>query len=73
MERVSLNPFNGNFFCVVSANTWHTVEVLEPSVIYEAKDGCYNSENGLVSYDDYLVKQKQTSSSPDNCIGDLKQ
>lgn len=30
--------------CVVPAGTWHTVEVLEPSVIYEAKDGKYGED-----------------------------
>ncbi len=28
----------------VPAGTWHTVEVLEPSVIYEAKDGKYGED-----------------------------
>ena len=29
---------------VVPAGVWHTVEVLEPSVIYEAKDGKYGED-----------------------------
>ena len=37
--RIHLDPSVGNFGCVVPAGSWHTVEVLEPSVIYEAKDG----------------------------------
>lgn len=37
--RIVLDPSSGNYGCVVPAGTWHTVEVLEPAVIYEAKDG----------------------------------
>ena len=39
-----LDPSSGNYGCVVSAGVWHTVEVLEPSVIYEAKDGKYGED-----------------------------
>lgn len=48
VERIHLDPSTGNFGCVVPADTWHTVEVFEPSVIYEAKDGKYG-EDGTVS------------------------
>lgn len=41
VERIHLDPTVGSFGCVVPANTWHTVEVFEPSVIYEGKDGKY--------------------------------
>lgn len=34
--RYMLDPSVGNFGCVVTAGAWHTVEVLEPSVIFEA-------------------------------------
>ena len=44
VERVILDPSTGSFGCVVPAGVWHTVEVLEPSVIYEAKDGAYGSD-----------------------------
>ena len=39
-----LDPSLGNFGCVVPAGAWHTVEVLEPSVIFEAKDGAYGKD-----------------------------
>ena len=42
--RIVLDPSSGNYGCVVPADTWHTVEVLEPSVIYEAKDGKYGED-----------------------------
>lgn len=34
----------GNFGCVVPVGAWHTVEVLEPSVIIEVKDGRYGED-----------------------------
>ena len=43
-ERIHLDPSVGNFGCVVPVGSWHTVEVLEPSVIYEAKDGKYGED-----------------------------
>ena len=39
VERCCLDTSVGNFGCVVPAGAWHTVEVLEPSVILEVKDG----------------------------------
>ena len=42
--RIVLDPSSGNYGCIVPAGTWHTVEVLEPSVIYEAKDGKYGED-----------------------------
>ena len=50
--RYMLDPSLGNFGCVVPAGAWHTVEVLEPSVIFEAKDGKYG-EDGSVTMADY--------------------
>ena len=47
--RYMLDPSLGNFGCVVPAGAWHTVEVLEPSVIFEAKDGKYG-EDGSESF-----------------------
>lgn len=40
-NRIHLNPKEGSFGCVVPAGVWHTVEVFDPSVIFEAKDGKY--------------------------------
>ena len=42
--RIVMDPSSGSYGCVVPAGTWHTVEVLEPSVIYEAKDGKYGED-----------------------------
>ena len=46
--RYMLDPSVGNFGCVVPAGAWHTVEVLEPSVIFEAKDGKYGEDGSEV-------------------------
>ena len=43
-ERVHLDPILGNFGCVIPAGVWHSVDVLEPSVIFEAKDGKYGED-----------------------------
>lgn len=48
IERIHLDPSTGNFGCVVPADTWHTVEVLEPSVIYEGKDGKYGEDGSVI-------------------------
>ena len=72
-ERIHLDPSVGNFGCVVPVGSWHTVEVLEPSVIYEAKDGKYG-EDGSETLDEYKAKAAQdpSQSSFSNSIGDLK-
>lgn len=51
-ERIHLDPSLGNYGCVIPANVWHTVEVIEPSVIYEAKDGKFG-EDGSESWTNY--------------------
>ena len=55
------------------AGAWHSVEVLEPSVIYEAKDGKYG-EDGSETFDEYKAKVTQDLflSSFSNNLGDLK-
>ena len=49
-ERFHLCPVEGKFGCQVPKGIWHTVEVIEPSVIYEAKDGKYG-EDGSETYE----------------------
>ena len=51
--RYVLDPSVGNFGCVVPAGAWHAVEVLEPSVIFEAKDGKYGEDGSEVLITDY--------------------
>ncbi len=73
-ERIHLNPTEGSFGCVVPAGAWHTVEVLEPSVIYEAKDGKYG-EDGSETLDEYrakLIGKTTDKKSFSNSLGDLE-
>ena len=73
IERIHLDPSVGNFGCVIPAGAWHTVEVLEPSVIYEAKDGKYG-EDGSETFEEYKAKisQDPSQASFSNSLGDLK-
>lgn len=48
VERIHLCPGEGRFGCQVPSGAWHTVEVLEPSVIFEAKDGAYGQDGSVV-------------------------
>ena len=73
IERIHLDPSVGNFGCVIPAGAWHTVEVLEPSVIYEAKDGKYG-EDGSETFEEYKAKisQDPSQASFSNSLGVLK-
>ena len=72
-ERIPLDPVVGNYGCVVPPGVWHTVEVLEPSVIYEAKDGKYG-EDGSETLDDFKAKkaENKVASIFSNSLGDLR-
>lgn len=41
VERIHLCPTEAKYGCQIPKGVWHTVEVIEPSVIFEAKDGAY--------------------------------
>lgn len=43
-SRILLCPAEGKFGCEVPKGVWHKVEVFEPSVIFEAKDGKYGED-----------------------------
>ena len=43
-ERISLAPVEGKFGCSIPKGAWHTVDVFEPSVIFEAKDRAYGED-----------------------------
>ena len=77
-ERIHLDPTVDNYGCVVPQGAWHTVEVLKPSVIYEAKDGKYG-EDGSETFDAFKAKEAEdkelgsdTSAPFSNSLGDLK-
>lgn len=41
VRRIRLCPAEAHYGCQIPKGVWHTVEVIEPSVIFEAKDGAY--------------------------------
>lgn len=41
MERYLLDPTIGNYGVQIPKGQWHSVEVVEPSAIFEVKDGPY--------------------------------
>lgn len=40
-ERYLLDPTTGNYGVQIPKGQWHAVEVIEPSTIFEVKDGPY--------------------------------
>nr|WP_320039514.1 WbuC family cupin fold metalloprotein [uncultured Bacteroides sp.] len=72
IARYRICPSEGNFGCQVPAGVWHTVEVIEPTVIYEAKYGKFG-QDGSETYDEFKSKQAQDPSqaSFSNSLGDL--
>lgn len=42
VSRQILSPAEGKYGIQIPAGAWHTINVIEPSVIFEAKDGAYN-------------------------------
>ena len=41
VERHLLCPAEGRYGMQIPMGAWHTIQVMEPSVIFEAKDGAY--------------------------------
>ena len=44
VERVHLSPVLGNYGCQIPKGVWHSVEVFEPTVLIEAKEGRYGED-----------------------------
>ncbi len=40
-ERFHLDPLTGNYGVNIPRSRWHSLEVIEPAVIFEVKDGPY--------------------------------
>lgn len=43
VSRHLLSPKDGKYGMQIPAGVWHTIVVMEPSVIFEAKDGAYKA------------------------------
>ena len=45
-----VSPYaEGKYGCQVPKGMWHTVEVIEPSVIFEAKDKAYGKDGSKIA------------------------
>ena len=44
VQRIHICPTEAKYGCQIPKGAWHTVEVIEPSVIFEAKDGAYGED-----------------------------
>ena len=53
VQRIHLCPAEAKYGCQIPKGAWHTVEVIEPSVIFEAKDGAYKGwyQEIIVTYE----------------------
>ena len=40
-QRILLSPTESKYGMQIPAGVWHSINVIEPSVIFEAKDGAY--------------------------------
>ena len=45
VSRQILSPAEGKFGIQIPVGAWHTINVIEPSVIFEAKDGAYRRDD----------------------------
>lgn len=48
IERIPMCPQYGYFGCQIPKGTWHSIEVYEPSVIIEAKEGKYGEDESEI-------------------------
>lgn len=44
VSRQILSPAEGKFGIQIPAGAWHTINIIEPSVIFEVKDGAYRGD-----------------------------
>lgn len=67
VSRIGLCPADGRFGCQIPAGAWHTVEVLEPSVILEMKDVRYGEDGS-----ETLEQHNGRGAVLENSTGDLR-
>lgn len=66
-ERIHLDPRQGQYGCQVPKGVWHTIDVFEPSLIFEAKDGAYGHDGS-----EFFHELKVKESKFENSLGDLR-
>ena len=57
VRRFCLCPAEARYGCQIPKGVWHSVEVIEPCVIFETKDGAYG-EDGSEPLELYKKKQR---------------
>ena len=73
VQRIHLCPAQAKYGCQIPKGAWHTVEVIEPSVIFEAKDGKYGEEGSETLDNSKSKKEKeQPETTFSNSLGNLK-
>ena len=70
-ERVHLKPALANYGCQIPKGVWHSIEVFEPTLIIEAKEGRYG-EDGSEQFKPESSENQQPDEHFENCLGDLK-
>lgn len=48
IERIHLNPDNGQYGYVIPPGIWHTIKIYVPTVIYEVKDRRYGEDGSII-------------------------
>lgn len=70
IERIHLYPSESKFGCQVPKGVWHTIEVYEPGVIFEAKD-CAHGDDGSKMFDDFKFQEANLETNA-NTFDDVK-
>lgn len=75
IERFHLCPAEGKYGCVVPKAAWHSVEIIEPTVMYEVKTGKYGEDGSEeLSSSSALANEEnqELTQTFNNSLGDLK-
>ncbi len=74
-ERIPLCPLHGYYGCQVPKGTWHALEVYEPSLIFESKEGRYGADDtevlSLESASDVCITEEASAGVSDGVSDEL--
>ena len=68
-ERIPLCPLHGYYGCQVPKGTWHALEVYEPSLIFESKEGRYGADDTEVLSLESASAARTSEDPTDGCPG----
>ena len=71
-ERVHLGPALENYGCQIPKGVWHSIEVFEPTVIIEAKDGRYGEDGSEQFRLEFSNTWQTVGEDESSSIGGLK-